>query len=51
MKLRREACSIEDGARACHVASRLSRITLWASAAIWLKGFSVAFLLPLTIGI
>jgi hypothetical protein len=46
-----EACAIDADASACDVAGRISRLVLWASAAIWLTGFSVAYLLPLAIGI
>jgi len=47
LKGRSEACSIDAGANACDVASRVSQLALWASVAIWLIGFSVAYLLPL----
>ena len=42
----RGACAPGDEA-ACRTASRLSRAVLWLSAALYLVGFSVAFLLPL----
>lgn len=45
------ACSIGDRPSACDIAGRASRAMLWASAGIWLVGFSVAFLLPLAMGI
>ena len=43
-RLRKEECS-PDNPNACAEASRLSRILLWASAAIYAVGFLVAFVL------
>jgi mercuric ion transport protein len=51
LKARAAACSIEQGPNACDVAGRVSRVTLWISAAIWLTGFSIAYLLPFAMGI
>jgi hypothetical protein len=39
-----EACDAHDPT-ACGQASRLSRVLLWISAAIWSGGFFVAYLL------
>ena len=44
LKARGEACSIEDGPRACDTATRGSRVALWLAAAIYAVGFFVAFL-------
>jgi hypothetical protein len=41
---RRQACSPENQ-DACEVASRFSRALLWVSAALYIAGFLVAFLL------
>jgi hypothetical protein len=43
-RLRKDECSLDDPT-ACAGASRLSRILLWASAAIYAVGFFVAFVL------
>ena len=43
-RLRREECS-PDNPNACAEASRLSRVLLWISIAIYTVGFFVAFLL------
>ena len=43
-RLRRKECS-PDNPRACADASRLSRILLWVSAAIYAVGFLVAFVI------
>lgn len=43
-RLRKDECS-PDNPTACAEASRLSRILLWASAAIYTIGFFVAFVL------
>jgi hypothetical protein len=43
-RLRKNECS-PDNPNACAEASRLSRILLWASAAIYAAGFLVAFVL------
>ena len=40
-----ETCSIEDEQTACDVATRLSHIALWTSAAIYAIGFFTAFVL------
>jgi hypothetical protein len=45
LKAHGETCSIEDGQTACDVATRLSRIVLWISAAIYAIGFFTAFVL------
>lgn len=44
LKLRGDACSPENPG-GCEVASRFSKIVLWVSAALYLVGFFVAFLL------
>jgi hypothetical protein len=46
-----EACAIDGGPTVCDSAGRVSRITLLASAAIWMVGFSVAYLLPVALGL
>ncbi len=46
-----EACALDAAPAPCDTAGRVSRITLWASAAIWMVGFSVAYLLPLALEI
>jgi hypothetical protein len=51
LKAGAETCPIDEGPSACDGASRMNRITLWASAAIWLTGFSIAYVLPLAMGI
>lgn len=51
LKQQGEACAIDAGPTACDSAGRMSRIALWASAAIWVVGFSVSYLLPLALGI
>jgi mercuric ion transport protein len=43
-RIRAQQCS-PDNPTACEDASRLSKILLWVSAAIYLVGFSVAYLL------
>ena len=43
-KLRRETCDADDP-NACEDASRLSKVLLWVSAAIYAVGFFVAFVL------
>lgn len=45
LKMQGDACSTEDGPTACDRATRLSRITLWAAAAIYAIGFFTAYLL------
>ena len=45
LKARGEACSIENGPTACDTATRVSRIALWLSAAIYLIGFFTAYVL------
>jgi hypothetical protein len=40
----REGCDVDDGS-ACHVASRVSKVLLWVSAAIYAAGFFVAYAL------
>lgn len=42
-------CSIETGPTACDTATRLSRIALWISAAIYVVGFLTAYVLGLVL--
>jgi hypothetical protein len=49
LRARGVTCGI-DGLSACNTVSRLSRVAVWCSAAIWLAGFSVAYVLPLVMG-
>ncbi|MGH7780029.1 MAG: hypothetical protein ACREQR_09395 [Candidatus Binataceae bacterium] len=51
LKAQGETCQIDAGSIVCDNADWASRIALWASAAIWIVGFSVAYLLPVTMGI
>lgn len=44
LRLRGAACTPESP-KGCEVASRFSKIVLWASAALYVMGFFVAFLL------
>ena len=43
-RLRAQQCSPDDPT-ACEDASRLSKVLLWVSAAIYIVGFSVAYVL------
>lgn len=45
LKAHGETCFIEDGQTPCDTATRLSRIALWVSAAIYAIGFFTAFVL------
>lgn len=47
LKAQAETCSVENGPTACNTASRLSRIALWISAAIYAIGFFTAYVLGL----
>ncbi len=49
LRARGVTCRI-DGPSACDTASKLTRVALWCSAATWLAGFSVAYVLPLVMG-
>jgi mercuric ion transport protein len=51
LKAEGQTCAIDAAPSACDTASRVSRIVLWASAAIWMVGFSAAYLLPLALGV
>lgn len=44
LKRTQEACAVDDPG-ACDTATRVSRVVLWISAAIYLVGFFTAFLL------
>ena len=44
-KAQGDACSIEDAPTACDTATRVSRIALWISAAIYIVGFFTAYVL------
>lgn len=45
LKAQGGACSVEDGPGACDTATRISRMALWLSAAIYLIGFLTAYVL------
>lgn len=45
LKAQGDACSVEKGSTACDMASRLSRMALWISAAIYAIGFFTAYVL------
>lgn len=45
LKARADACSVENSPTACDTATRLTRVTLWVSAAIYAIGFFTAYVL------